>query len=138
MVSDAPRNIKRRAERAANPDKFLAAERAWIEDNRARYNANHKRWKDANPEKVRARWRKAKYGVTQVEIDAQFAVQNFSCAICRREDPGDEREWAIDHCHEGNYLRGILCHSCNRGLGAFRDRAEVLKSAANYLEVTKR
>ncbi len=40
----------------------------------------------------------------------------------------------IDHCHSTNKVRGTLCAHCNSGLGDFRDSAERLRSAADYLE----
>ena len=52
------------------------------------------------------------------------------CAICGRID----EEFHIDHCHKTNKFRGILCESCNRGLGFFKDNSNTLLRAAVYLE----
>lgn len=37
-------------------------------------------------------------------------------------------------CHKSNFVRGLLCHGCNIGLGAFKDDINNLKSAISYLE----
>lgn len=37
------------------------------------------------------------------------------------------------YCHETKAPRGVLCHSCNVGLGLFRESAERLEAAAAYL-----
>ena len=43
----------------------------------------------------------------------------------------------IDHNHKTNVVRGRLCNHCNRGLGHFLDKEDLLKSAINYLVKTK-
>lgn len=40
----------------------------------------------------------------------------------------------MDHNHESNKFRGMLCNHCNRGLGNFKDNIEILKKAILYLE----
>ncbi len=59
--------------------------------------------------------------------------QNGVCAICGLKDKTG-RALAIDHDHKTNLVRGLLCGSCNRGLGLFGDSYERLLEATKYLE----
>lgn len=76
------------------------------------------------------------YGTTPEEVAAHAA---HGCAICGREltlvkDAGKELRAVVDHCHESNKFRGVLCNYCNLGLGNFKDNPEALRKAATYLE----
>lgn len=70
-------------------------------------------------------------------------LQQWRCAICRTEDPGGKGGLHIDHDHRhcaGTYgcglcYRGLLCHSCNTGLGLFRENPELLDAAAAYIRM---
>lgn len=53
------------------------------------------------------------------------------CEICGAIGP-----MKIDHCHERNLFRGVICDGCNRGLGYFKDNPAALRKAADYLERT--
>lgn len=55
------------------------------------------------------------------------------CAICGDANPG-RRGWQVDHDHTTGAVRGVLCRSCNLGLGNFRDSPALLTAAAAYLE----
>lgn len=43
----------------------------------------------------------------------------------------------IDHCHETNIVRGLLCHNCNLIIGHAKDDLELLKSAILYLDIVR-
>jgi hypothetical protein len=62
---------------------------------------------------------------------ALVTAQDNKCAICNTSVSGNLH---IDHCHNSNKIRGLLCGSCNRGLGLFKDNSAVLASAIKYLE----
>ncbi|WP_197686171.1 endonuclease domain-containing protein [Actinoplanes derwentensis] len=40
----------------------------------------------------------------------------------------------VDHCHQRQGIRGLLCVSCNSMLERARDRPEILRAGAAYLE----
>lgn len=105
-------------------------------------NARMRAYRRANPEKMRALDRKIyartagqvrlvtmvrRYGITTAQ--AQAVIQCRMCDIC-----GRDCKVVIDHCHQEEKPRGVLCSSCNAGLGQFRDRPEVLRRAAEYVE----
>jgi len=85
-----------------------------------------------NPEVFRERrrrsFRKTKYGIEQAEYDRLMQEQDGACAIC-----ASETNLVIDHCHETGKVRGLLCNSCNKGLGFFGDNDLLLRAAGGYL-----
>lgn len=59
--------------------------------------------------------------------------QKGVCAICGQKCKSG-RALAIDHDHETEEVRGLLCGKCNRGLGLFGDSSKLLLDASNYLK----
>lgn len=60
-------------------------------------------------------------------------THNGACAICRTTEPG-KQGWHVDHAHNGTGdVRGVLCSSCNLGLGRFKDSVLILEKAITYL-----
>jgi hypothetical protein len=82
-------------------------------------------------EKNVARQREKLYGVSDEQYKALVAAQGGRCAICTRL-PG-KRELAVDHDHDTNLIRELLCVSCNLGLGYFGDDPDLLLKAVTYL-----
>jgi len=78
-----------------------------------------------------------KYKMSAAEYDALHAEQGGLCAICRRaekiENGGRRRRLCIDHDHGSGEVRGLLCGTCNSGLGQFYDDPERLEAAAAYI-----
>ncbi|MEW1645803.1 endonuclease VII domain-containing protein [Streptomyces sp. NPDC091219] len=72
---------------------------------------------------------KRQYGITEAERDELIASQGGVCCICLAVVPEH-----VDHCHNTGRVRGVLCFSCNAALGQFKDRPDVIRRAATYLE----
>lgn len=75
------------------------------------------------------------YGLTPEQVEKMLTDQNFSCKICERsfDEKGGTR-LVVDHCHDTNKVRGIICHDCNVGIARLGDTAEGLRKALRYLE----
>ena len=74
-----------------------------------------------------------RYGITLQEYDDLLRSQGGGCAICGSEDSGWDGRFSVDHNHDTGEVRALLCNSCNRGLGFFKDSPDVLQSAKEYL-----
>ena len=132
-----------RVARANKPDEYNARARKSRAADRPRYRALNKKWRDNNPEKVRAmhlnRW-----GTTTAEYEARLAAQGNGCAICNASEPGRGRKYFyIDHDHAccdtkdrccGKCIRGLLCNRCNRTLGMLRDSWWLVQRMGMYLD----
>lgn len=105
-----------------------------------------RKWQNENPEKTKAHrakaWRKwyeitkkstyTRVGLTAIAYTELLEKQSGLCSICLAPliKPN------VDHCHKTNRVRGLLCNQCNLGLGHFKDDANVLKRAAEYIITT--
>jgi hypothetical protein len=72
------------------------------------------------------------FGVSADEFDRLLAEQGGGCAICG-VIPKRAASLHLDHDHDTGAIRGILCLSCNQGVGQFRDDPGLLEKAARYL-----
>lgn len=87
-----------------------------IRDKKILYAKNHRK---NNPEKTRAIYWKYNHGITPDEFYIKLKEQNNRCAMCNIDMNGYRRFFAVDHNHVTNKIRGLLCDTCNHGLGFY-------------------
>lgn len=110
----------KRARYAADPDKYIRMVRRWQRENPERMR-EYRQDRNARPEvkrKQRDMYYRRTYGVSADDIDEMLEAQSGTCAICRVR-PERLASMHVDHDHERRHLRGLLCSSCNHGLGQF-------------------
>lgn len=95
-------------------------------DNRLTNKQNKQQW---------ARFKK--YNITKVDFDIMLTAQRGKCKICPKLHKEVRNGLVVDHDHKTGKVRGLLCDSCNRGLGFFFDSEESLNNAANYLKSSR-
>lgn len=93
------------------------------------HNRNHKM---NNPvgyarNRKRAKWREQ--GIDPDVAARLLAENDGKCEICKV----DLIQPVVDHCHNSQKVRGILCNPCNLLLGFAKDSPEILNSAIAYL-----
>lgn len=99
----------------------------------------NKRYHEANPDAVKSKHYKARYGISLEEAKQLLENQGNCCAICNKQldfyagVKGRDKP-VVDHCHTTNKVRGILCTNCNLLLGYSFDKTTTLETAITYLE----
>ena len=73
------------------------------------------------------------YGITLEEYDELWSKQGGVCRTCGGINK-DGRRLSVDHDHDTDKVRGLLCTSCNLALGHIKDSVEILESMIKYLE----
>lgn len=71
------------------------------------------------------------YGITSEDYARMLKSQSGKCAICGKKPKGSLH---VDHCHETQRIRKLLCVKCNMALGVYeanRDKFE------KYLRITQ-
>lgn len=99
----------------------------YMQAHRAKFPAE---WKDS--------YLRQKFSIGLDEYLAMAIAQENRCAICGGLETetrgGNTKALAVDHCHKTGAIRGLLCSSCNTGIGKFRDDVTILESAIAYLQ----
>jgi len=126
-------------ERYANDPKYRGnmqkAGRRYRAANRLEINARKRESYAANPrppEVARRDWLWQTYGLTPETYEAMVARQKGRCALCRRR-PIERLQ--VDHSHDAQKLRLLLCLGCNTGFGSFGDDPDLMRAGADYLEI---
>jgi hypothetical protein len=110
------------------PESRLAA----VKRNRAKYPDRAK----AVDQRIHRKRQLRRFGITEEDLKSALIAQGGLCAICRTTEVhlNGGRQVHIDHCHQTQTFRGILCLKCNVVLGMAEDSPERLIWAAEYLK----
>lgn len=80
---------------------------------------------------------RTKFNLTPDQYQKMLEAQNGVCAICGKSEKmkmnGVVKRLSVDHDHKTGTIRGLLCNSCNNGLGNYQDSPDLLTKAIDYL-----
>ena len=79
--------------------------------------------------------RRSNYDLTPEDYLKMLFLQDARCAVCRTPMNELDRGLMVDHRHSDGLVRGLLCTHCNTGLGMMKDDPDMLRRAAQYLEL---
>lgn len=113
-----------------------AAQKRW-RDKSTEYRAEYQReWRRNNRSTINRYQNGWRHGMNKALYDELFNKQNGLCACCGTDTPGgnNAKSFCIDHDHRTDVIRGLLCHTCNAGIGFLGDTYEAVMRAAAYLK----
>lgn len=78
---------------------------------------------------------KHKFKISLDEYNDMLNLQNFKCKICEVILDFNRKKFVcVDHCHETNIVRGILCRNCNLMLGFSLEDISTLEKGIEYIK----
>lgn len=69
-----------------------------------------------------------RYNLTIDEYNNMFDKQDGKCLICNNND-----KLFVDHNHLNGEIRGLLCNTCNGGIGYLKEDINILLNSIKYL-----
>jgi len=78
----------------------------------------------------------SKYGITEQDYENLLKSQDFKCGVCEKHISKSKRSFGVDHDHETNEIRGLLCPRCNYYLVGNKTLEE-LNKVFKYLNNSK-
>ncbi len=87
-----------------------------------------------------------KYGISHQDYLALYRAQGGKCAVCHKARPpirfsrpvtnvesDDAMPLVVDHCHETEVVRGLLCNACNTAEGLLGSDPETIENLLVYV-----
>lgn len=81
----------------------------------------------------RDRLYKKRFGITLEQYTSMLNEQWMMCAMCGKNEEENNQRLCVDHDHETGQVRGLLCNTCNTGLGLLQDNITILRNGVTYL-----
>lgn len=116
----------------AHKEEHAAYSKKRYEEQKASFQARARAYSRAHGHAMKLK----KYGLTPEEYDVILESQEGACAICGSLPPNG-MHLSVDHNHNTDVVRGLLCSKYNTMLGFANDSSEVLLRASAYLEASK-
>jgi hypothetical protein len=74
------------------------------------------------------------FGITLEKYEQMLKEQGGVCAICKKTPEENGKSLAVDHCHETNKVRGLLCNNCNVAIGFLGNSQDIAHNTIAYLD----
>lgn len=72
--------------------------------------------------------------VRSADYETMLIAQNNKCGICSVDANDVPRRFSVDHDHNNDQIRGLLCSNCNVLIGMASDDTTILELAIAYLK----
>lgn len=117
--------------RIKNKARIKVRQRQWAIANRVRLKQKNREWYLTNRNRILKKRTERMFNLPPGGYEKLLKAQNYKCLICGRT--ANKRLLSVDHDHKTGQIRGLLCTTCNIGIGHLRDDPILLDKAAMYL-----
>lgn len=80
------------------------------------------------------RYYEKRYNISLKDYNNILTQQSNCCGICKEHKNNFKQSLCVDHCHITGKIRGLLCKTCNKALGHFKDNLDTIQKATSYLK----
>ena len=120
--------------RKINRDRILKIKKRYRENNREKILEAKKEYCKDNKHKIKEHHLKSKYNIDLNKYNEMFNGQHGNCAICGLHQSELKLSLSVDHGHDTNCVRGLLCNNCNMAIGLLKESTDILIRAVDYLK----
>lgn len=125
-------------EKVKDEDKFSKKSNSFLgKDRRCKLckNEAHKQWRLNNSKHIQDYHLNKAYNITSEDFDNMLKKQGGTCAneACNY-GLDDDHKLFVDHCHETDTVRGLLCHWCNSAEGFLKGSPEIALGLIDYMK----
>jgi hypothetical protein len=104
--------------------------KAWVKSHRIWCNKRNAAWAKKNPLSRKNSQLKHMYNITLLDYQLLALSQDNRCGICNKL-----KKLSVDHEHQSNKVRGLLCTECNLFIVPVVERFhKIIPKAVKYLE----
>jgi hypothetical protein len=126
--------LAEKAYKKKHKEKIKEQMKEWRAKNKESITEYNKEWKTKQPNYHTNRHLQLSYGISLDEYNNLLKTQDYKCLGCGVHSNDALRgKLFVDHCHNTNKVRGLLCQKCNTALGMVDDNIDTLTSLIHYL-----
>ena len=114
----------------ANGDTYYSRNTEKVRRKTSEYQRNHPEMRN----KKNLKHTLKKFNLTIDDYNKMFKEQDGRCGCCGKHQSELEKRLHIDHCHDTDKVRGLLCWECNASIGKLGDNLDGVLKAVSYLE----
>lgn len=130
--------LKRKHRYERNKSHILNRCRQYYSKNKENIKFKHLSYRLTNKHKSTIYLINKRYGIGAEEYEKMKLRQENRCAICSTHAEDTKRKILyVDHDHKTGYVRSLLCHDCNSGIGFLKDSEDLFMKAIEYIRKFK-
>lgn len=117
--------------KGSSPEQIKKYNATYYIKNKEKITPKLKKYRETHKKQIKESKILHNYNLTSEQYTQIFIDQDNKCKICL--DQISRENASVDHIHGTKIVRGLLCSSCNLGIGKLKDNFNILERAYVYV-----